>query len=336
MNLIFLNSLEKKTALNRVITAQVSISERQGVWNVVWNEPREDGRMFQDCWFEGERWEEMLAVFRLRSAEKRGEGYVPVLGEFADPTAVSTGKAKTVQMLHYYGELHCREELFQELRKWRREQALKENKAPFIIASNRLLRMISAFVPKTREELLQIPGFGESKTNLYGESVLNLTKSIERQTEFPLDWVAGAIDHREFTRWMYEQRELKLKEELDRQTNKKKLLEGIFQGENLTSLQQILSVPRRELLLLLEELEQEGYDLEPLIAAELETVPPEEREAAWKAFEEEGDRYLKPVFRKVYGEEPLKDKDPDRAYEWLRLLRLRYRREKNAATSRTD
>ncbi|MNR66515.1 hypothetical protein D3C85_1900370 [compost metagenome] len=62
--------------------------------------------------------------------------------------------------------------------------------------------------------------------------------------------------------------------------------------------------------------------------AELASIPEEEQIKAWNAYESEGDRYLKPVLKSLIGTEELKGKELDRAYEWLRLLRLRFRREK--------
>ena len=69
-----------------------------------------------------------------------------------------------------------------------------------------------------------------------------------------------------------------------------------------------------------------AYDMDLLVEAELASVPEEEQIKAWNAFESEGDRYLKPVLQRMIGTEELKGKELDRAYEWLRLLRLRFAR----------
>ncbi|HEY0828053.1 MAG TPA: HRDC domain-containing protein, partial [Bacilli bacterium] len=235
----------------------------------------------------------------------------------------------TTQMLHYFSELHGNEDIFQQLRLWRREQSSKEGKQPFILASNRVLRMIGTFLPHTKEELLQIPGFGENKTGVYGTGILEITKAHERTTEFPLHWVESVIDLGQFKLWLQRQKELRIKEELDKQANKRKLLEGIERGENLNVIQPQVTISRRDLILWVEELEREGYDVESLIAAELSAVSELEQAAAWTAFAELGDRYLKPVMAKVYKSEEIKGKELDQAYEWLRLLRIRFRRMKS-------
>ena len=113
---------------------------------------------------------------------------------------------------------------------------------------------------------------------------------------------------------------------------KKRMLELISQGESLESLPQSMNLPRREVVLWSEELEAEGYDLDAFIDSELQHVPTAEQELAWRAFESEGDRYLKPVLKKMYNEEEIKGKDLDLTYEWLRLLRMRFRKEKASET----
>jgi hypothetical protein len=191
-----------------------------------------------------------------------------VNGEW-DASQGFSGKAKLTQMLYYYSDLNPNEELDEGLRKWRREQVSREGKAPFILATNRVLRIISTFIPQSMEELLQIPGFGEQKTAMYGTDILKLTGEQHRETSFPLDWVTRSIDMYKFEAWVLEQKEQKVRMELDKETNKRNLLEIVASGASLESLQAGLSMQRRDLLLWVEELEREGYDMEPLVEAEL-------------------------------------------------------------------
>ena len=246
-----------------------------------------------------------------------------------DDVELPSGKARTTQILHFYSDLHVNEEIYQQLRLWRREQASKEGKAPFILASNRILRMISTFLPYTKEELMQIPGFGGNRTGLYGNRILEITSSFARGTEFPLHWVEGTIEELEFKQWMHKQKEIRIKEEIDKQSNKRKLLEEIGQGARLNDLQGRINVSRRDLILWVEELDKEGYDVDHLIDVELSEVPESEQEAAWKAFAEMGERYLKPVMIRVMPNADIKGKELDQAYEWLRLLRIRFRKAKS-------
>ncbi|OPH61330.1 hypothetical protein BC351_15460 [Paenibacillus ferrarius] len=333
MNIVFVNTLEKEAGGNRVISAQVSIGEEQGIWSVLWSEPDQGGRLQQDQWYQGMSWDEMLSAFRNGLREKVRVGFRPLVSTDLESSQTLSGKARMTQMLTYYCEENPSEEVYEELRAWRREQASREGKAPYILATNRVLRMISVFLPQSKEELQQIPGFGEQKTTMYAADVLRFTAEYTRASGFPLDWVAKNVDTAKFESWLLAQKEQKLRMELDREVSKRKLLEIVAGGGSLADLQAVLTLPRRELLLWVEELDREGYDMDPLVEAELTSVPEEEHIKAWSAFESEGDRYLKPVLQRIMGTEELKGKELDRAYEWLRLLRLRFRREKENLAS---
>lgn len=69
-------------------------------------------------------------------------------------------------------------ELFEVLRKWRKEKAFKENKKPYIIFSDSTLIDICNNKPNNIEKLLEIKGIGEKKIHDYGEEVLNIINSI--------------------------------------------------------------------------------------------------------------------------------------------------------------
>lgn len=64
------------------------------------------------------------------------------------------------------------EDLFQDLRELRKELAIKENKAAYIIFSDTTLKIMSAKKPKTREEMLDVSGVGEAKLEKYGDAFL--------------------------------------------------------------------------------------------------------------------------------------------------------------------
>lgn len=335
MNIVFLNTLEKEMGDQHVLSAQVSIGEEQGIWHVFWSEPDSSGKLEQMHWYQGMSWDEMLSVFRQGLREKIRSGFRPLVSAELDAAQSLSGKARMTQMLTYYCEDHPNEDMYEKLRAWRREQAAREGKAPYILATNRVLRMISVFLPQSKDELKQIPGLGEQKTNMYAEDVLRLTNECTRTSSFPLDWVAGVVDPAKFESWLLAQKEQKLRMELDREASKRKLLEIASSGGSLADLQAGLNMPRRELLQWVEELDREGYDMDSLVEAELAEVPEEEQIKAWNAFESEGCRYLKPVLQRISGAEELKGKELDRAYEWLRLLRLRYRKEKESMASQT-
>lgn len=331
MNLVFLSSFEKETAEGAALDAQLTIGEQHGVWSVIWNERQPDGKTAQERWFEGTAWDAMLHCFRQGLQEKWMQGYSPLVEAVIEGRTELTGKTRFNAMLQCFSDKYANAEAFQKLRDWRREQAQKEGKAAYLIATNRVLRMLAAFLPQTGEELAQIPWFGEQKLTQYGSELTGITTEFERVTAFPLDWVPEALGEAVFDAWLREQRQLRLRTEQSQEELKRKLLEGVARGEGVEELTQELGLTRREVVQRIETLDEEGYDVDSLLQAELEQVAEDERNKAWRAFELEGVRYLKPVLHRMYSEQELQALDLDRVYEWLRLLRLQYRKAKLAA-----
>ncbi|MCR2802535.1 HRDC domain-containing protein [Paenibacillus soyae] len=326
MQIVFLNTFERQTEEGANVSAQLTISEEQGVWGVDWLEEKEGSET--ERWFEGVSWEEMMTAFRYGIARMMGQGFAPIVDGMLES---ERGPGSYLTMLQCYGEMHANDELFQLLKDWRRKTAASEKKSAYLVATNRMLWMISAFVPQSGEELSQIPGWGKAKQEAYGEAVLHITAGAERATGFPLDWVPGALDAEQYTAWLYKQKENKYKGMMDRQQEKKQILHILQQAGGLDQLQKELKLSRRELLLRIEQLEQEGYDIDPLLDRELSLVEEGERELIWQALSTFGDRYLKPVLAQVYGEDPQAhaERPVEQLYERLRLMRMSYRRKKH-------
>lgn len=72
-------------------------------------------------------------------------------------------------------------ELFEALKKWRKEKAYKERIKPYIIFSDTSLIAISNSKPKTIEELLEIRGVGIKKIEAYGKELLNIIQIIDER-----------------------------------------------------------------------------------------------------------------------------------------------------------
>lgn len=333
MNLVFMNSMELKTEEQRVKTAQVSICENEGKWFVIWNEPQDSGQVRQTVWFEGSRWDEMLAVFRANVKEKMGLGFTPLIDAMTDPVIVMSSRMRLAQLMACWSERHANGEVFEKLRKWRNDTAAKEGKTRYLLANNRELRMLAAFLPRTVEELTQIPGFGAKKAESYGPGIFAVTASESRERGFPLGWLEEEIAEADFVSWLRTEQDLRLKQREGRQALKAELLQGMMNGETAASLSERLNILKRDVFVWAEQLEEEGYQVDRFIGVELASMPEDKQQLAMAAFASLGDRYLKPIFQQLYGEDAAKGKEQEQAYEWLRLLRMRFRAEKRAPAS---
>jgi hypothetical protein len=327
MHLVFMNSLERRTEENRVVTAQVSILEQDGVWSVYWSEPMTSGELVQTKWFEGNSWDAMLKTFRSELLRVMAQGYAPLFDNVTTDMQSHNGRTEWVQKLYYYSDVHKHVSMYDELREWRRQQAGKEKKAPYMVATNRLLSLISTFLPHSDDELLQLPGFGPFKLKLYGKAILSITTRVARETIFPLDWVMDHIDYAQYKLWLHNQ-QLSF-EERDRVRKEQRgvVLEAAQAGATLKSLEDA-KIDRRTAMVLIEELEQAGVDMEPIIAAELQDIPISEQQRVRTMFASAGDRYLKPIYQKLIGDQPWKEMTAEAAYEKLRLFRMQHRRTK--------
>lgn len=335
MQIVFMNQMSKTDEQGHSSFAQVWIGEEEGVWSLGWRDIDPEGGAADDDWYEGGSWNELLCVYRHHLARKLAEGYRPIIEGIFNESGEIGGRNLHVQKLQCYSELYGSEELYTELCAWRRRKAASGRKAPYFIASNRVLRLISAFVPQTEEELLQLPGIGPAKASEHGAEWLEITAKVERATTFPLDWVYDRLPEDVFVSWLYKQKEEKYKQELERYRIRRSMLLGIAEGATLEQLEERTSLSRRDLIEQLEGLEKEGYDTEQLVQAELGTVPDAEQAAVWKAFEELGDTFLKPVLQRVYGQEKGGEEvgGTEKLYERLRLIRIRFRREESRQAS---
>lgn len=67
---------------------------------------------------------------------------------------------------------HIEQELFNELRHTRRQQAELENVPPYVIFSDASLTELAAYLPQNKDELREISGFGAYKIEKYGDVFL--------------------------------------------------------------------------------------------------------------------------------------------------------------------
>ena len=330
MQIVFMNRLMKASGSAEERVAQVWIGEEEGVWHLGWRDLLIDGELNDVSWYEGDSWHELLCIYRHDLAIKLGEGYRPIIeGVFHEDEEIPL-RGQAVQKLYCYSELHSEESVYAELCTWRRRRAATERRAPYFIASNKLLRLISAYIPQHVDELKQLPGVGQTKASEYGTEILEITAKVERNHTFPLNWVYSELNEEAYRAWVFKQKEQKYKQELNQFRMQSALMRGISEGKNLEQLERDCESSRKEIIEALEELEKAGYDTEPLLQSELKDVTSEEQTAIWSAFQELGDSLLKPILHRVYGE----DKDlvgkgsMDILYERIRMIRIQFRRNK--------
>ena len=69
------------------------------------------------------------------------------------------------------------EELYEQLRAWRTEQATEQAKPAYVIFTDATLQSIAEVKPADHDALAAVPGIGPAKLEKYAESVLALVKS---------------------------------------------------------------------------------------------------------------------------------------------------------------
>lgn len=66
------------------------------------------------------------------------------------------------------------ENLFDELKTWRKDESFHQGTLPYLVFSNKTLKAIAIMQPKTHTELERIPGVGPAKLEAYGADILRL------------------------------------------------------------------------------------------------------------------------------------------------------------------
>ena len=77
-----------------------------------------------------------------------------------------------------YDCAHLHPELEAALSRWRRMKADSLGYSPFVVLHQGVLLKIADASPRTREELLAIPGFSQGKMEKYGEEILSVIEEV--------------------------------------------------------------------------------------------------------------------------------------------------------------
>lgn len=317
----------------------VGVCRDEGGWKTCWCNAnalnREDLAMYDgEVTYFGNSLEQAKVSCLELIRQKESEGYSLTFPIRLVPK--SSGPSYTV--LDCYSDLNCNLECYEELRQWRLKKAQEKNMSVFIIATNRLLKQIAAFLPHTQGEIMQLSGMGNSKWNQFGQELLKITHKYDRNTEFPLHWVYERVTEQDFAGWKEQQLLSKenRKQDLEEKAlrNKKAILESIHEQAVLEAICTKLNQSVSSVLKHVEELREEGYDILPWIEQQVERFA--ELPELLAATEELGTKYAKPVFQKLYPHVP--NEQASEKYDQIRAVfvyvrSLNEQRERVAAVS---
>lgn len=112
-------------------------------------------------------------------------GQFPVLKVTAKGAAVLQGETKVTRKISVKATKSVAEndDLFESLRQLRRELAEKQGVPPFVIFSDKTLHEMSAVMPTTDSQMLDVKGVGESKLEKYGEQFMDVILNYQAEPE---------------------------------------------------------------------------------------------------------------------------------------------------------
>ena len=73
------------------------------------------------------------------------------------------------------------ENIFEELKEWRQEEASAQGVPAYIVFGNKTLKAIAIMRPTTYSELEKVPGVGPAKLEAYGDDLLKLIQKLDRR-----------------------------------------------------------------------------------------------------------------------------------------------------------
>ena len=226
--------------------------------------------------------------------------------------------------LECFSTQHTNPTLFQELKKWRKDTSNTCNLPPYFIGTDKLLNLLSTFVPHNEEQILQIPGIGQQKYSQYGLEILEITKKYDQAFPYPLHWINEKVNLDMLAIWMITEKmskEERKKIRLDKeQEDKLRLLEMIEDELSFGDIAQRLEISLSALLGRVRELAKEGYEVMAYLQKEVNSI--QERETILDIASALGNDRLKPIYQKMYGEgnEGVSGKEVGDRYNRIRLV----------------
>ena len=204
-------------------------------------------------------------------------------------------------------------DLFEILRKRRKELADAANVPPYVIFSDKTLIEMAAFFPQTKERLLEIYGIGLVKFEKYGSIFLKILQEYcsTHQIEERQKTISTTV-----------------KKNSESVSSPRHIVigEAYNSGQSIPDIMAVFNIKQDTALNHLYKYLQEGYKIrsdDELLA--LSALPAAHKARAVQAFEKKGTEFLKPAFDALGGEI---------SYDELKILRL-YSLSKNKLTLKT-
>ena len=87
---------------------------------------------------------------------------------------VITDVKKEVNNIVAIDNSNIKEEIIKKLKEYRLKKSKEEGYKPYFIFNDKQMMFLIDKMPKTKEELKEISGFGEVKVNKYGEDIIKI------------------------------------------------------------------------------------------------------------------------------------------------------------------
>ena len=239
---------------------------------------------------EGEFHSLALSERAVQALRKR----LPVQAQYDQPAqTLSAGKKSS-------SDLEYDQELFDLLRKKRKEIADAIGVPPYVVFPDTTLVEMSVYFPQSLESLLEISGVGQVKLRQFGESFLNVIKPFCRDHALQEKHKPGSSSQPQKINF----------------SGQRSLLVGraYNKGESVKTLARQHKVKPATILKHLENYIRDGHPLRSTAdLLEMVSCPNDDQQAAFKAYQDLGTDLLKPVYDQLGGRVD---------YDDLRTLRI--------------
>lgn len=190
-------------------------------------------------------------------------------------------------------------DLFEQLRKKRKEMADQQGIPPYVIFPDTTLMEMSYYLPQDEDDLLAIYGVGSVKQKKYGKDFLKLIKNYAEENNV-------------------ESRQKSLRKKKKKKTSGKKFQqvgEAFNSGQSIDHLAEEHGVKQVTIIKHLKTYLEEGYDLRTEGIAEASSLSVRKRNEVIEVMDEVGARMLRIVYNKL---------DKTIGYSELRVMQLYY------------